>query len=143
MKVFAFTDHTVNVFKYKPLGGSSYIDLPKEYKNSSKRLINIRNNDNMCFKWCHIAHEYPVLFNKNRVSKYNNHEKDVDYTGITFPVTLNQISKIEKQNEININIFQLDDDNGKTVLPLPFSDNNYKNICDMLLIKNYRRMELY
>ena len=44
--------------------------------------------------WCHIAHLFPS--NKNRVSKYTNHEKDVDDTGITFPVTLNQINKIEK-----------------------------------------------
>ena len=46
--------------------------------------------------WCHIAHLFPVTFNKNRVSKYTNHEKDVAYTEITFPITLNQINKIEK-----------------------------------------------
>ena len=134
MNVFAFTEHTVNVFKYRPLGGSTYIDLPKEYKNTRNGLINIQNNDQECFKWCHVAHEYPVIDHKYRVSKYTKHNKDVDYTGITFPVTLNQISKIEEQNEININIFQLDD-NEKTVLPLYISDNEYKDICDMLLIK--------
>ena len=135
MSVFAFTENTVNIYKYKPLGGSSYIDLPKEYKNTRNGLINTQNNDQECFKWCHIAHMYPVIDHKYRVSKYTKHDKDVDYTGITFPVTLNQISKIEEQNEININIFQLDDDNEKTVLPLYISDNEYEDICDMLLIK--------
>ena len=61
-----------------------------------KGLLNIRNKDNMCFKWCHIAHKFPAADHKQRVTKYNKHDKDVDYTGITFPVTLNQISKIEK-----------------------------------------------
>ena len=91
-------------------GGSSYIYLPKECKNTRNELINIQNNDHMCFKWCHVAHMYPVIGHKYRVSKYTKHDKDVDYIGITFPVTLNQISKTEEQNEININIFQLDDD---------------------------------
>ena len=45
--------------------------------------------------WCHIAHLFPVPVSKNRVSKYRKHEKDVDYTGIKFPVTLDQIKKIE------------------------------------------------
>ena len=47
--------------------------------------------------WCHIAHLFPTASNyKNRLSKYSNHENDVDYTGIIFPVTLYQIDKIEK-----------------------------------------------
>ena len=68
-------EHIINIYKYKLLGGSSYIDLPKEYKNSNKRLINIKNNDNMCFKYCFIANKYPVLFGKNRVSKNIRHMK--------------------------------------------------------------------
>ena len=50
----------------------------------------------MCFKWCHIAHKFPVTKDKNGVTKYTKHEKEVVYNGITFPVTLNQISRIEK-----------------------------------------------
>ena len=43
----------------------------------------------MYFKWCHIAHKYPVIDHKYRVSKYTKHDKDVYYNRITFPVTLN------------------------------------------------------
>ena len=89
----------------------------------------------MCFKYCFIANKYPVLFGKNRVSKYKIHEKNVDFSGVTFPVTLNQIGAIEKKNETNINIFGFHYNEEKTILPLYISDNNYKNICDMLLIK--------
>ena len=39
----------INISAYKPLVGSSYIDLPKELRSPRKRLINIKNNDQKCF----------------------------------------------------------------------------------------------
>ena len=39
--------HTV---KYQPLSGSSYIPLPK-YLADKKALINLKNDDQQCFKW--------------------------------------------------------------------------------------------
>ena len=38
-----------NISTYRPLVGSSYIDLPIELKNPRKGLINIKNNDQKCF----------------------------------------------------------------------------------------------
>jgi len=61
---------TPYIYKYKPLGGSSYTELPKEYSDKMKGLLNIRNKDNMCFKWCHIAHKFPAADHKQRVTKY-------------------------------------------------------------------------
>ena len=46
----------LNVNSYSPLTGSTYIELPDELKNSRKGLINIHNDDNKCFLWCHIRH---------------------------------------------------------------------------------------
>ena len=34
---------------YEPLGGSSYLDLPKDVYDS-KAVINIKNEDQECFK---------------------------------------------------------------------------------------------
>ena len=42
-----------------PLIGSTYIELPsglKKIKELKKGLINIKNNYNKCFLWCHIRH---------------------------------------------------------------------------------------
>ena len=44
----------VNSSVYSPLSGSTYIELPHKLKNLMKGLINIENNDNKCFLWCHI-----------------------------------------------------------------------------------------
>ena len=49
--------HYLNIVKYKPLKGSSYIQLPSELR--MKGLINMKNEDNKCFRWCHIRHLNP------------------------------------------------------------------------------------
>ena len=46
----------INISTYRPLVGSSYIDLPIELKHSRKGLINIKNNDQKCFLWYHGRH---------------------------------------------------------------------------------------
>ena len=48
--------HYLNLVKYKPLKGSSYIQLPQELRKSAKGLIKMKNKDNECFRWCHIRH---------------------------------------------------------------------------------------
>ena len=39
----------INISTYKPLLGSSYIDLPIELRSPRKGLINIKNKDQKCF----------------------------------------------------------------------------------------------
>ena len=134
MRIVGIKGHYINAYKYTPLKGGSYIELPDDFKNSSKGLVNIKNKDDKCFMWCHIAHLFPVDKNKNRLTKYDKHEKDVDYKGIEFPVTLNQIGKIEKLNEINFNIYTFDRTK-KYIIPLYVSKNNYEKMCDMLLVR--------
>ena len=44
----------ISISTYKPLSGSSYMDLPGELRSSRKGLINIKNKDEKCFLWCHV-----------------------------------------------------------------------------------------
>ena len=46
----------MNISTYSPLIGSSFVKLPNELKNPKEGLINIKNNDNKCFPWCHVRH---------------------------------------------------------------------------------------
>ena len=50
-------NHYLNVVTFQPLTGSSYIRMPSCLRNKS--LINMKNNDNECFRWCHIRHLNP------------------------------------------------------------------------------------
>ena len=56
----------VNISAYSPLVGNTYIELLDELKNPMKRLINITNNDNTCFLWCHVRNLNLVERNPQR-----------------------------------------------------------------------------
>ena len=62
-------DIWINVDNYDPLAGSSYFTLPLELKNSMKGLINPKNKNNKCFKWCHIRFINPQSKNSERINK--------------------------------------------------------------------------
>ena len=99
-------NHHLNIVQYQPMKGSSYIKLPQELRNSSKGLINMKNEDNECFRWCHIRHLNPQDKNPQRIKKSDKqYIQDLNYIEIEFPVTTKQYKKIEKQNEIRINVF--------------------------------------
>ena len=97
--------HYVNIAKYLPLRGNSYLPLPKELRNSKKGLINLKNEEDKCFLWCHVRHLKPLKNHPERITQSDKEfVKKLYYSGITFPVTIKQMAQIERQNEININL---------------------------------------
>ena len=124
--------HYINIVKYQPLKGSSYIELPTELRNSAKGLINLQNKDNECFRWCHIRHLNPQEKYPQRIKKSDKEYVDkLDYSGIEFPVTIKQINKIEKNNEININVFCYEE---KQPYPIYISKEKFEDHMELLLI---------
>ena len=61
----------MNISIYSPLIGSTYIELSDELKSPMKGLINIKNNDNKFFLWCHIRHLNLVKTHPERITKEN------------------------------------------------------------------------
>ena len=99
-------NHYLNIVQYQPMKASSYIKLPQELRHHRKGLINMKNEDDECLRWCHIRHLNPQDKNPQRIKKSDKeYINKLDYSGIEFPVTTKQYNKIEKQNEININVF--------------------------------------
>ena len=125
-------EHYLNVVIYKPMEGSSYIKLPYELQNSSKGLINMKNDDLECFRWCHIRHLNPQDKDPQRIKKRDMpYIEKLNYEGIEFPVTIKQINRIEKQNSININVFGYED---KQTYPIYVSKEKYEDHMELLLI---------
>ena len=87
-----------NLVNYKPLEGKSYIPLPKELQNSLKGLINLKNEDNECFRWCHIRHLNPQDVHPERTKKkqIRGIVQELNYQGVDFPVSLKDYEKIEE-----------------------------------------------
>ena len=80
-------NHYLNVTQYQPLNGSSYIELPLELRNSSKGLINLKIDDDECFRWCHIKHLNPQIKNPQRIRKEDKQLiGGLNYTNVEFPV---------------------------------------------------------
>ena len=83
--------------------------VSKGLKNSMKGLINIQNNDNKCFLWCHVRHSNLIDKNPQRITKEDKEiVSKLDYKGINFPVSKKDYCRIEMQNKICINLFCYD-----------------------------------
>ena len=121
----------VNIAKYTPLKGSSYIELPKYLKNK-KAIVNVKNQDDECLKWALLSSLYPTHDNPQRVTKYKDHEKELNFADIEFPVTLKDIPKVEKQNSLAINVFGYSESAG--VHPLYLSKDHTRDPINLLLI---------
>ena len=112
--------------------GCTYIELPEKLKNPMKGLINVRNNDNKCFLWCHMRHLNLVEIHPERKTKEDkNMINDLDYKEIKFPVPKKDYCNIERQSNICINVFGYE--NG-LIYPVYVSDQKFQNFIDLLLI---------
>lgn len=124
----------VKQYKYKNQNASSYIPL----QFISKIIINVQNkNDNKCFLWSILSKLYPASKNKQRVSKYEQYENNINMKGIEYPVRIKDILKVEKQNDLCINVFALNNQNNKNSLyPVYISNLKSEIIIDLLYIED-------
>ena len=138
----------LNIVSYVPLKGRSYFPLPEELRNSRKGLINLQNDDNQCFRWCHVRHLNPLEHHNERITQKDREiAKTLDYSGVTFPVTIRDMDKIEKRNKININAYIYNED-GKYVSPIRNSKTEYEDTLNVLLLereteKEYKQHYVY
>ena len=122
----------INITTYKPLLGSSYIDLPIELRSPRKGLINIKNNDQKCFLWCHVRHINPVKEHSGRIKKTDRRiASNLNYEGIEFPVQEKDFNKIEEHNSICINVFGYENE---LVYLIFISKQTFEDSLDLLLL---------
>ena len=122
----------INISTYRPLLGSSYVKLPTKLRIPKKGLINIKNNDQKCFLWCHVRHINPLKIHPERITQENKAlVSDIDYDGIEFPVRGKDFSKIEMKNNICVNVFCYEN---KLTFPIHISDQKFENSMNFLLI---------
>ena len=99
-----------------------------------KGLITIKNNENKCFLCCHIRHLNLVKRHPERVTKEDkNMINDLDYEGIKFPISKKDSSKIERQNNICINVFCYEN---RLTYPVYVSNQKFRDCMDLLLISD-------
>ncbi|XP_049886836.1 uncharacterized protein LOC126381397 [Pectinophora gossypiella] len=129
----------ININKYQPLSGSSFISLPKYIRNK-KACLNIQNKDDFCFLWCVTAALYPSKKHPERVSSYPHFQQVLNIKDLNFPITFSDISIFEKNNP-SLSIFVYGLKNGKEITgPLYKSESTIKNdkrkVVHLLFLEN-------
>ena len=73
--------------RWDPINAGSYIDLPPFLKNK-KAIINMKNEDNECFKWCVLRALNPKNRDAERIDKDLKSKQDtLNMNGIKYPVS--------------------------------------------------------
>ena len=86
----------INISTYRPLVGSSYIDLPIELKHPKKGLVNIKNNDQKCFLWCHVRHINLLKEHPKRMKNIDRKlASNLNYDVIEFPVQEKYLKRLK------------------------------------------------
>ena len=104
---------TFHYDKYNPTRAGSYILLP-EFFAKKKACINIKNEDNKCFKYCIQCHVHNIHEKKNpqEFYHYKNLKDDIfDWSNVRYPVGNMDIQRFEEANDklISVNVYEPDD----------------------------------
>ena len=127
----------MTITAYKPLSGFSYIPLPKKLRACCSGFLNVKNRDNLCFKWGVIASLHSVKRNPDRLSSYLKYSDELDFTNLEFPMKINDISKFEMKNNISVCVFAYE--TGE-IYPRYISEHqNAMHDVDLLLLQRGNR----
>ncbi|XP_041447873.1 uncharacterized protein LOC121403883 [Drosophila obscura] len=167
IKNFKYFELTIIKLEHIPARG--YIEAPKKIK-SRNAIINVKNVDDFCFKWCILASlaykrhaettftrsvekrlardklaipsSYRILNINQEIIHYNGFR--LDFSEIEFPITSKGIKRFEKANEdFSINIYEIDD-NGKNVVGPTVRTNKIRpNHINLLGINSDMQMMHY
>ena len=88
----------INLIPYESLTTRAFFLTP----NARKGLVNIQNKGSRCFMYCHaalIGYFSPSKKHQYRSSKFTEYLKQLNCKGITFPITIEPIAKVEKQKQ--------------------------------------------
>ena len=102
-----------------------------------KGLINIKNNDNRYFLWCHVRHLNLNGAKLCRITKKKEKKeiaKDLNYSRVDFSISKKDYGKTEVLNCINVNVFCYEN---KLVYTVYLSNQCFSSCMDLLLISNH------
>jgi len=132
---------TVNVYKTASYKVGSYVELSKTIQNK-KCVVNIKNQDDNCLKYCVVYHLNKDKFQKKPSDIIDWVNKRKEYNFLNGPVSLSDIDKIEEKVKININIFRYDEET-ETVYKFRISKNSIQENEISLLLIERKNQELF
>ena len=96
----------LDIARYQPLRGGSYIPLPAAVR-LKKAVVNVKNKDDHCLRWALRSALFLARDHVDRPSKYPTND-GLSFEGIDAPTPISQIKRVERQNNLTINVFGWD-----------------------------------
>jgi hypothetical protein len=128
----------IQINKYVPLRGNSFIDLPNSIKRK-RAIVNVRNQDEECFRWAVLSALFPYNTTFTPESQiYESVRNEIQFGDIQFPINVADIKKFEALNtSISINVFGLEEVNRKyeIVGPLYHTNNRKPTHINLLYLQ--------
>ena len=95
----------LHLVEFTPLKGNSWIRLPEKIVKK-KAVINMKNEDDECFKWCVVRAMNSVENHPERIThNLRKQAEELNWKGIEFPMKVDKIKKFEKNNlKISIHV---------------------------------------
>jgi hypothetical protein len=123
----------IHIGEFRPLRGMKHEPLHKSIA-SKKAIINMKNDDDECFKGAVTRALNPTDIHPERITKeLKGQSEELDWEGTEFPTPVDGIKRFEKNNNININVFSADEK--LKVYPLRVSGKS--NPIRLFLWKNH------
>ena len=130
----------LHIVPYQPVSKASCYVATPGYIAAKKAVLNIVNDDDLCFVWCILASLHNVEDNAHRVSKYIKYFNELDLTGLNFPMRVQDIKKFEKLNvKISVNVFAFDNKDSCIYPVYITSDREREHHVNLLLVTNETR----
>jgi hypothetical protein len=123
----------IKVAEFNPIAGNGYIPLPK-YLQAKKAIVNIQNKDNRCFAYAVTAALYKEQLHSNnsqRAKQYERFFKRLGLDKLSYPISPLDMEKIERMLGLRINIFSMNDDEGKELWTMYFSESPSQKEIDL------------
>ena len=139
---------TIFFVKYRSLRAGHFMKLLAKLKNK-KGIINMKNTDEQCFKFCVTRALFPVKEHPERITaELRKQAETLNWSGISFPTPFNEISKFEQNNPgLAVNVFGFEDgevfpirpseEKGKMIDLFWFKEGKNTHFC---LIKDFNRL---
>ncbi|XP_071580454.1 uncharacterized protein [Temnothorax nylanderi] len=127
----------VNVNKCNPMHAGCWVEIPRWIK-LKRAVINVRSRDNACFAWAIISALYPVERHTDKCSSYPHYSTQLNLDGIEFPMTLRQISRFERLNNVSVNVFTTwrRERNDNEIVPLRLTDDKKDSHVNLLYLSD-------
>ena len=114
LSVIGITSINLHINTYTTIRGASWVDLPEDIKKKNRHsmtVLNVKNDDQKCFQWAVLSALHEAPHHRERVTWYKKHEGELDFTGLEFPISVDDIPKFEKKNPgLTISAYELNDE---------------------------------